>query len=105
MDQTIQDIIARFRRSLEHAGVAVDGIVLFGSYSRNEQREGSDIDLAVISPTFRGLDFWQRGKYITKAVYEVFEPIEALGYTPEEWAQADSIICEIAKETGTVIPA
>lgn len=31
------------------------------SYVRNEQHEGSDIDLAGISPIFEGLDFWERG--------------------------------------------
>jgi len=46
------DIIRRYRKAIEARNVVVNKIVLFGSYASGNQREGSDIDVAVISDDF-----------------------------------------------------
>lgn len=86
-----------FRNALEKRNINVNKLILFGSYATDTFHEGSDIDVVVISRDFEGKDFWERIKIMSKAIYEVFEPIEAIAFTPQEWDAGDSIIYEYAK--------
>ena len=63
---------------------------------------GSDIDLAVISQSFEDMGYWERIDTLSAAVYEVFEPIEAIALTPEEWENSDSLIADFAR-TGEAV--
>ncbi|MDQ1329660.1 MAG: uncharacterized protein QG641_2952, partial [Candidatus Poribacteria bacterium] len=54
------DIIRRYRKAIEARNVVVNKIVLFGSYASGNQREGSDIDVAVISDDFYDKGYWDR---------------------------------------------
>ena len=73
-------------------------IGIFGSFAKNTQREDSDIDLVVISKDFQEKDFWQRINVLSEAIYEIFVPIEAMAFTPEEWERGDSSIADYAKK-------
>jgi len=90
--------IAAFRKSIESKGVRVERLILYGSWSRNQQVEGSDIDLVVISNDFIDKDYWERIDILTDAIYEVFAPIEAVAMTPEEWESESSEVCYYAKD-------
>ncbi|MGA2507473.1 MAG: nucleotidyltransferase domain-containing protein [Chitinispirillaceae bacterium] len=94
---------SRFNEALAGRGVRASRIILFGSYARGMQRDGSDIDIAVISGDFKGMDYWTRIDVLSKAIFEVFEPIEAVAFTPEEWDNGNSIIREYARD-GVAIP-
>lgn len=54
------DIIKRYEKALESRGVRSPRIVLFGSFSRGDYHEDSDIDLVVISESFEGMGYWDR---------------------------------------------
>ena len=95
-------IIRRFRRALEKQGVKAPRIVLFGSWAAGNAHAGSDIDLAVISQSFEDMGYWERIDTLSAAVYEVFEPIEAIALTPEEWENSDSLIADFAR-TGEAV--
>ena len=95
--RAVLDIIARFKQALESGGISVDRMVLYGSWAEGKQHEGSDIDIVVISEDFRDKDFWQRINILTDAIFSVFEPIEAVALTPEEWEKGDSSIVGYAK--------
>ena len=99
MDKSaVLEILSRFRKALESQQFTVDKLVLFGSFATGTTiREGSDIDVVVISKDFAGKDFWQRTDILSQAIYEVFEPIEAVALTPEEWENGDSVVVEYAK--------
>lgn len=90
-------IVGRFRRALEEQGVEAPRIVLFGSWATGTPHPGSDIDLAVISQSFEGKGFWERLDILSAAIYEVFEPIEAIALTPEEWQTSNSPLVEFAR--------
>jgi predicted nucleotidyltransferase len=92
-----KNALKRFREALQKKGFSITQMILFGSYANGTQREDSDIDVVVISEGFKNLDYWQRIDVLSKAIYEVFEPIEATAYTSEEWAAADTTIHEYAK--------
>jgi len=94
----IKDIISRFRVALETKGIVVERIILYGSWAQGTQHEGSDIDLVVISEVFNNKGYWERIDIISDAIYEVFEPIEAIAMTPEEWEKKDSFISDYARK-------
>jgi predicted nucleotidyltransferase len=77
---------------------------LYGSYAHGKAREHSDIDIAVISPFFRGRGIRERQEFLGLAFGDIYEPIEPLGYTPEEYEHAEpgTMLHEI-KRTGIVI--
>ncbi len=76
--------IAGYRETLEEIGVHVERIFLFGSYKEGTQREGSDIDLVVVSSDFERLGLWDRLKVLGRAAGRILQPIEARGFTPQE---------------------
>ena len=63
--------VTRFRGSLERRGVRVSKLILFGSFARGDSRDGSDVDLVVISEDFEGQDYWKRVDLLSEAIYEV----------------------------------
>jgi len=83
--------------AIESRSIRVDKLILFGSYATGAIREGSDIDVVVISKDFANQDYWERTDILSDAIYEIFEPIEAVALTPEEWEKGESGIVECAK--------
>ncbi len=83
-EREVKEIIERFRKEIERMGVKPRQILLYGSYAGGTPREDSDIDVIVISEDFRNLNLRERLELLGIAAGKVFEPIEALGYTPEE---------------------
>jgi len=92
------DIVTRFRKAVESRGIAVNKLILYGSYARGDYREGSDIDLILISEDFKKHDYWSRIDILSEAIYEVFAPIEVVCFTPEEWASETSPLFDFAKQ-------
>jgi len=91
-----------FRLALESKGIRIHKLILFGSYAQGKAKEGSDIDVLVISDDFSGKNYWERIDILADSIYEVFEPIEAVALTIEEWEKGESVIVDYAKE-GEVI--
>jgi len=62
----------------------VNRLILFGSRARGRAKAHSDVDLLVVSPGFRPLDFVGRGA----RMYDYWDldiPVDFLCYTPEEF--------------------
>lgn len=93
----VLEVVSRFRKTIESKGIRINRLVLFGSYATGTYREGSDIDIVVVSEDFVGKDYWERIEILSDAIYEVFEPIEAVAMTPEEWEKGESLVAEYAK--------
>jgi predicted nucleotidyltransferase len=94
---TVLRIISDFGKALEAEGIKLQKMILFGSYSTGTQHEGSDIDLVVISEDFAAKDYWERIDVLAAALVKVFEPIEAIAMTPQEWESGDSLIVDYAR--------
>jgi predicted nucleotidyltransferase len=103
MDKTTAlTILARFREAVESQLIKVEKLILYGSYAAGANREESDIDVVVISKDFAGKDYWERTDILSRAIYDVFEPIEAVALTPEEWDKGELAIVEYAR-TGEIV--
>lgn len=89
--------VIRFGKTLENRGIRLNKLILFGSYANGTQGEGSDIDVVAVSEGFKNMAHWDRIDIMSKAICEVWEPIEATAYTPEEWAAGTTTIYEYAK--------
>ncbi len=96
------EVISRFQKAVESKGIKIAKLILFGSYATGTYREGSAIDVVVISEDFNGKNYWERIEILSDAIYEVFEPIEAIAMTPEEWEKRESMIVDYA-EDGEVV--
>ena len=94
---TVLATVKRFKNALESINIQVDQLILFGSYAEGTAREDSDIDLVVISSSFSDKSYWERINILTDAIYQVFAPIEASAFTPDEWKSEKSLISDYAK--------
>jgi len=88
VDKKITKTLKEFKSALEAEGIKVKRIILFGSYVRGRARRESDIDVAIISENFKGMNLLRRLETIGLALAKarIMEPIEAIGYTEEEFA-------------------
>lgn len=94
---TVLATVKRFKNALESINIRVDQLILFGSHAEGTAREDSDIDLVVISSSFSDKSYWERINILTDAIYQVFAPIEASAFTPDEWKSEKSLISDYAK--------
>ena len=94
----VLNILKRLKELLEHTNIHVDRLILFGSWAKGTQREGSDIDVVVISNDFKDKDYWARINILSDAIYQIFAPIEAVAMTPQEWESKESSICDFAQK-------
>jgi len=95
--EAVLRIIRDYGKALEAEGVKPQKMILFGSYNTGTQHEGSDIDLVVISEDFADRDYWERIDVLAAALVRVFEPIEAIAMTPQEWESGESRIVDYAR--------
>jgi len=100
--KTVLTVISDFKKALEPAGIKPQKILLYGSYATGNYRPDSDIDLVVISEDFEGKSYWQRIDLLSGAIYKVFQPIEAVAMTPQEWESEDSFIADYAKNAEVI---
>jgi len=91
----VKRIIERYRQELRNLNINSEKIILYGSYAKGNPREDSDIDLIVISDDFKDMNIRERLEILGVAAGRVFEPIEALGYTPKEIKQKKETFLEV----------
>jgi predicted nucleotidyltransferase len=103
--EAVLKAIEGFREALSRHGVRADRVILYGSYSRGDWHDGSDIDLIVVSRDFEAKGFWERIDMLVDALMDVPQPIEAIAMTPEEWDRGDSMIAQCAKDGEVVYAA
>ncbi len=80
----LKRIIKRYRTQLEKMGIRPTRVLLFGSQAAGTAREGSDIDLIVISSDWKKYNHRQRLELLGIAAARILEPVQAQGFTPNE---------------------
>lgn len=80
----LEQIIQRYRAQLEKMGIHPERILLYGSQATGTAREGSDIDLIVISGDWKKYNYRERLELLGVASARNSEPVQAQGFTPNE---------------------
>jgi len=96
--QTAIKAATEFVKAIKAKGFDLKKAILFGSFARNEQREWSDIDLALIADEFTGIGYFDCRFFIDiKVSDKKFTPIETHTFSTEYFENGDPFIEEIKK--------
>jgi predicted nucleotidyltransferase len=86
----IAAIIGRYCALLEDIGIHIEQAILYGSHARDEARDGSDIAVLIISADFAMLNIRERLERLGTAAARLWQPIEAIACTPDEFAHVEA---------------
>lgn len=101
----LKQIVRRYRAQLEKMGIRPARILIYGSQAAGTAREGSDIDLIVISGDWKKYNHRQRLELLGIASARILEPVQAQGFTPSE-IRANKVMpfwSEIIKEQAVAV--
>lgn len=93
----VLNIVNLFKDNISQKGIKIDRIILYGSYANNTQRLDSDIDIVVVSDDFKDMDYWHRIDILVDGISDIFQQIEAVGMTNEEWNTKAFMTAEYAQ--------
>ena len=93
--EALNKYVADYVAACNGLGVYFNKVILFGSYAKNNAREWSDVDLALVSDNFTGDILDDRGK-ISHANVKFFE-IEPHTFPISYFEQGDPFIEEIIR--------
>jgi len=84
--------------------IAVEHLVLFGSYANGSPRADSDIDVIVVSDDFKSMSVFDKISLLANASVAVDSRIELIGVSTSEYEQAQrgSLLNDI-KQSGRVL--
>ena len=98
---SIINLIKEYILRLKENNISVEKVLLFGSIMKGTSREDSDIDIAVISSSFKG-DRYSDRRLIVPLRRGIDSRIDPIPFTPEDYEQGGILIDEI-KSTGQEI--
>jgi uncharacterized protein len=90
------EIVKNFAIDLNKSGLNLKKIFLFGSYARNEQKEYSDIDVALVSDNLIGVGFVDIKKILP--VLRNYIIIQPKTYSTQNFIESDPFLDEIKKD-------
>lgn len=100
--KSIINKIILYKTALESANINVTHLILFGSQAKGTARYGSDIDLAVVSPSFGKNRHQERLKLMRLCDRQTIE-IEPHPFHPNDLKERWSTIANEIKTHGQVI--
>lgn len=89
------ELSKEFIDKLNSSGININHAFLYGSFLRDEQREHSDIDLAIISENFSGISVLDI-PLIAKVLKDYYL-IHPKTYSLEDWTNGEPFLDEIVK--------
>lgn len=90
------EVLERFLFAVKAANIKIEKAILFGSYARGDAGQWSDIDVAIVSPDFSGIRFYDSKKLIP-FLLKVDTRIELHPFKPEDFTEEDEFVKEIIK--------
>ncbi len=100
--ETVIEKVKSFSSELIQNGILLDSVLLYGSYTSNQQTVDSDIDVALVSNMFSGFGFEDRKLFSKINIKKEYIDIETKTFSKEYFNQSDPFIEEI-KRTGIKI--
>ncbi len=100
----IKKLAKTLAAELERNRIKVAKIILYGSYARGNPRDHSDIDIAIISSSFKGKRLLAIQEHLSKALSKYLAVVEPIGYSYEDFqiAAPETLLGEI-KKSGKVL--
>ncbi len=85
----VLEAVTSLLRGLRRSGIIIERVYLFGSYARGDYLENSDVDLIIVSSSFRGMRFLDRLDLVYRVEWKLdISPwIEVIPLTPEEFEE------------------
>jgi len=99
---SIKKIVKNYVRRLKENNIPVQKALLFGSHAKGIPRKDSDIDIAIVSTSFKGDRFSDR-RLIVPFRRGLDSRIEPMPFTPDDF-EAGGILIDEIKKTGKAIP-
>lgn len=100
-ENSVKKIVEKYTRRLIDNKIDVQKVLLFGSYAKGRQTKDSDIDVAIVSTSFKGDRFADR-KLVVPFRRGLDSRIEPMPFTPSDFEKGGILIDEI-KKTGFII--
>lgn len=93
------EIVRSYIKDLKK-NLRIKKVIIFGSAARGEMNRDSDIDVIVLSPDFKTMDFVERTAFLNRNRQGLSRrvPMDIIGYTPEEFEK-------LARESTTLFEA
>jgi len=82
----VKRMVNRYLEAIAKRGIRPEAIYLFGSHARGDAGRDSDVDLVVVWRGFRRPGYLRALALLGEAAAEILEPIQAIPYTPSEFA-------------------
>ena len=96
--------VRQFVHDIQLRGISLSHVILFGSYARNEQRDYSDIDIALVSDSFEGLSILDVEPFRDIKMQSPYKILELHTFNTEEFERGENgFIDEEIKPKGIVI--
>jgi len=99
--KSIKEKLKAFKEKV-NKDMPVKKMILFGSRAQGKTGRDRDIDLIVVSPEFRKLDFFRRGARMYD-YWDLRYPVDFLCYTPEEFKKLSKMITIVREAVKTGI--
>lgn len=94
--ESVIELSKKFIETVRQQGIPIKAAYLFGSWAQGRATEWSDIDLAIVSPIFEGIVFYDRRK-LDFAVLQIDSSIEPHPYRPQDFDESDPFVSEILR--------
>ncbi|MFN0213610.1 MAG: nucleotidyltransferase domain-containing protein [Saprospiraceae bacterium] len=101
-NQSTIDTVTQFANAIREQGVNLRAVILFGSYARGDEREWSDIDVALVSDEFIGVPFEDIKQFIDVTIQKPYFFIEPHTFNTKEFEKGNAFVEEI-RRTGVQI--
>lgn len=100
--QTAINTVKSFAEEVKKQGVQLRAVYLFGSYARGEQREWSDIDVALVADEFIGVGFEDIKRFVDVTIQKPYLLIEPHTFNTGDFEKGNPFVDEI-RRTGIAI--
>jgi predicted nucleotidyltransferase len=96
--QTVIGHLKKLAGEIKHSGIHLKKMVLYGSYSRNEQHKWSDIDVVFVADEFTGIGFDDVKLFVRLLVNRPTLDIQPRTYNTKDFSpDKDPFVEEILK--------
>lgn len=97
--KSLKERLIAFKKTV-NGDFPIQTMILFGSRATGKTGRDRDVDLIIVSPRFKWLDFFERGAKMYD-YWNLRMPVDFLCYTPEEFkklSRQTTIVSEAIKE-------